>query len=281
MNAKPTPKRANLRPPGKCIFCDSFGVTKEHMWADWLRNYVPREMAEHHIASAFVFPNREEEEVVRRNGDPHSRKIKCVCGSCNNGWMSKLQEAVKPFLVPMLMGENVSLHRKGQTKLAAWTAMMVMVAEYADRDFIAVSPKDRHWLLTNLYPPSHWRIWIGRHSRETYPLFSHRVLTLIKLEPGGTPKGPIDGANTQTSTICLGKHLIIHVMSSRIGRDLIRRWPLPPKILPLMTQIWPIRTGTVAWPRMRALCDREINLLADQFLSVADRFTKHRMTPAQ
>ena len=32
------------KPPGRCIFCGKVGLTKEHMWADWLRSYIPREL---------------------------------------------------------------------------------------------------------------------------------------------------------------------------------------------------------------------------------------------
>src|SRR5438045_8454454 len=103
------PRRANLKPPGRCIFCGVTGVTREHMWADWLRCYIPRRMREHSVAATIVSPWGHEERVSRRTGDPHSRRIKCVCGECNNVWMSQLQEATKPFLIQTLKGEPTSL----------------------------------------------------------------------------------------------------------------------------------------------------------------------------
>src|SRR5258706_8629356 len=120
----PKPRRTNLRPPGKCIFCDQGGLSKEHMWADWLRDYIPRAMLEHIIGEVAIFPDKRELTRKRRAGDPHSRKIRCVCEECNNEWMSQLQEDAKPFLLPMLTGIHTSLRRKGQTTLAAWVAMM-------------------------------------------------------------------------------------------------------------------------------------------------------------
>jgi hypothetical protein len=122
-------------------------LTHEHMWAGWLRAHIPREMQDHQIGSTLVFPGKQEEFVQRRTSDPHSRRIRCVCRKCNNDWMSQLQEITKPFLIPMLDGQKTVLHRKGQTALATWMTMMVMVAEHVDREKIAISAIERRWFL--------------------------------------------------------------------------------------------------------------------------------------
>jgi hypothetical protein len=88
--------------------------------------------------------------------------------------MSQLQERAKPYLVPMLRGDSIELHRNGQTAIAAWVAMMVMVAEnmYPETSMVAVSAKDRRWLYSKYQPPSsRWRVWIGQHAREEHYSF--------------------------------------------------------------------------------------------------------------
>jgi hypothetical protein len=234
------------------------------MWADWLRNYIPREKLEHHIHSTVVFPDKKEEIYYRRAGDPHVRKVRCVCGPCNNGWMSQIQENTKICLVPMLRGSEARLHKRAQTFLASWATMMVMVSEYLDRGKVAVPTTDRRWFFNKKCPPSHWRIWIGRHNRQTYSLWTHNVMTLVEEKGKVIPDDLLPKANTQTSTILLGKHLIIHVMSSPIARHIIRRWKLPPKIAPSMSQIWPVQQSWVSWPVGDALTDADIHLVADQ-----------------
>jgi hypothetical protein len=249
------------------------------MWADWLRNYIPRDMQEHRIRSTVVFPNKQEQSIQRRTGDPHSRRIKCVCRDCNNTWMSQLQESAKPFVVPMLEKQETMLYRNGQTVVAAWITMMVMVAEHLDPDKIAISATERRWFYTNRRSPSHWRIWIGQHHCETHPLYTHNVLQIATKEEEiqRLPLDTMSASNTQTSTICLGEHLIIHVMSSTIGRSIIRRWKLPPQIEPLMSQIWPVRANVVTWPASAALTDAGINLLAQQLFNRAAADTRRRM----
>lgn len=139
MICRTRPRRANLKPPGKCIFCGGHGLTKEHMWADWLRAYIPRAATEHHTQSKVVYLEKDETSLHRRTGDPHSRRIRCVCLSCNNGWMSELQEDAKPFLVPMLKGERITLHRRAQTILASWIGMTVIVAEHVDQENVGAA----------------------------------------------------------------------------------------------------------------------------------------------
>ncbi len=272
------PRRANLRPPGKCIFCDRPGLTREHMWADWLRNYIQRTMQEHVVGDVTIFPTQQEETVKRRTGDPHSRRIKCVCRPCNNEWMSQLQEDTKRFLLPMLAGHETVLRKIGQTTLASWITMMVMVSEYIDLDKIAVSAADRRWFYLNRRPPSHWRIWIGRHGREKYPLFVHNVLSCATEEKfERSSSNSAAELNTQTSTICLGEHLLIHVMSSPTARSIIRRWKLPSGMEGALNQIWPIRNSAVAWPPSLIITDAGIDTLAQQFVIAAVNVLKRRM----
>ena len=82
------------------------------MWADWLHNYIPRQMLEHHTAFSTFYRRQPENLLRRRTGDPHSTRIKCVCRKCNNEWMSQLQEEVKPYLASMLESKRITLNKK-------------------------------------------------------------------------------------------------------------------------------------------------------------------------
>jgi hypothetical protein len=183
--------------------------------------------------------------------------------------MSGLQTAVRPYLVPMLKGEQTKLFRNGQTTLGAWVAMMVMVAEHLDNEMVAIPQTDRDWLRSNLKPPSHWRIWIGRHEARSHPSFTHNVVSFVpekEIERLG-PEGAVP-PNTQTSTILLGKHLLIHVMSSHVARKIIRNWKLPALAAPSLAQIWR-HEATVRWPvpEGQIFRDSDINFLAQEFIT--------------
>jgi hypothetical protein len=137
---------------------------------------------------------------------------------------------------------------------------------------------DRRWFYLNRRPPSHWRIWIGRHGREKYPLFVHNVLSCATEEKfERSSSNSAAELNTQTSTICLGEHLLIHVMSSPTARSIIRRWKLPSGMEGALNQIWPIRNSAVAWPPSLIITDAGIDTLAQQFVIAAVNVLKRRM----
>jgi len=219
-------QRKKRRPPGRCIFCGSLGLTKEHMWADWLRNYIPRHGTKHQVMSNTFSKDGNEVSFEGRTGDLHSRRIKCVCRSCNNGWMGKLQERAKPFLVPLLENRQTILRKNAKVAISSWVAMMIMVSENLDKEMISISTSTRQWFKKNQRPPFHWRIWIAHHSARSHELFSHNVATLAtdeEIERAGP--NATEEPNSHSTTILLGNYLLIHAMSSShiMGRGFIRR----------------------------------------------------------
>src|SRR5215469_6213936 len=117
------------RPPG-CIFCGKKPLTKEHVWPKWLRPYVPHDLKNFETADAAIEIDSVSPKFKKIDGDPRNRAVRVVCAECNNGWMSQLQEAVKPLLLPLVKGESVDLWPKRLSVLAAWCAMSVMCGEY-------------------------------------------------------------------------------------------------------------------------------------------------------
>ena len=103
--------------------------------------------------------------VQIRAGDPLRSKVRVVCTSCNNTWLSRIQEAAKSLLIPMFTGQTCVLGEAAQTTMATWATMAVMTAEHMmiEPSLIAVSQADREWLWKNGTPPRDWRIWIGRY----------------------------------------------------------------------------------------------------------------------
>jgi len=264
---------------GKCIFCDRPGLTKEHMWADWLRRYIPRELQRHTTSLAKFRMGKTERTVVTRTGDPHSRRIKCVCADCNSGWMSQIQEKAKPYIVPLLKGIRVAFSRDSQTALATWITMMIMVAEHLTPEMVSISAADRQWFRANQKPLPNWRIWIGHHARITHPLFSHSVMSFTsEQEIQRLGLKAAEGANTQTSTVLLGKHLLIHIMSSAVAWNIIQMWRMPPDLDASLVEIWPLRYQYAAWPPIgAALRDPAIKRLEEHFFNAVNVLAREKI----
>lgn len=99
---------------------------------------------------------------LNRPGDLHSQRLRIVCRSCNQGWMSLLQQTAKPPLSALLKSGWISLSDEDQGILAAWAAMFTMVYEFADPLTAAVPEQHRQHLMRNGTVPQNWTIWIGR-----------------------------------------------------------------------------------------------------------------------
>lgn len=236
------------RPQRFCIFCGSPGLTGEHIWADWLKNYIPREMESYSKASSIIHADRTVAHVKKQGGDPHSRKVKVVCGGCNSGWMSQLQERAKPILIPLINGQPTVLDLKKQAIISAWVSMAMIVADLVDPDKSAVSTADHKYFYEKQMAPLNWAIWIGDYERDLWKgHMVHNVMALSDAEH--IPEVDEDGVarqNTNASTFVV-KRLFIHVISSQIS-SFARRVRLKSPGTPKLRKIWYANAAPIKWP---------------------------------
>jgi hypothetical protein len=251
-----------------CIFCNGTGLTKEHTWADWLRNYLPKGEDSHSFFSGIVHPTHMESSVKKRQGSARSRKLRIVCKSCNGGWMSDLQQKAKPILIPLINGETVVLDKEKQKIIAAWATMSCMVAEFFSPEKAAISKAEREWLWKNGTAPENWKIWVGNYKRGNWVgHWVHNTLPIVdeidpKLSEKKTPK-----PNTQTSTYVVGQ-LYIHAFSCPFP-EFVHRCGLSNTGAKKFAQIWPLRESMIAWPT-NVISDREADNMAGEIFKKFD-----------
>jgi hypothetical protein len=263
-------------PQNRCIFCGVVGrLTKEHIWANWLKAYIPKDMVNYQAGTVTVDglgrPLLERGKTVA--GDPHSLRVKCVCEACNNGWMSRLQERAKPVVLPLIKGETTTLTRRKQELASAWIAMAVICAEFGDRSRVAVQPEDRQWLMTRRMPPATgWKIWIGRHQRSRLirrPHLTHYALRVVEQETGERPFRGMPFFNTQATTYVVGE-LHVHAISSAWPRC-VSEWRFPHPYSLRLRRIWPPRSIDVRWPPKASLSNEEASFISSCFFDRLSR----------
>jgi hypothetical protein len=265
-------------PQKRCIFCNGLGVTKEHIWAEWLNPYLPKSIVNHEIYSETIFPDRTEATIKKRSGSPQSGRIRRVCRCCNNGWMSLLQEDTKPILLPLVLGEVSSLHKNNQSKLAAWIAMFTMVSEFIDKTEtrIGIPATERLFLKEKQIVPPNWKKWIGNYRSEKWKgVWLHSTIP-IKSEKH-IPKKHDSGLylpNTQTTTFLVGK-LYVHVLSSEIER-ITRSQDIRGAGRKLLYRLWPIRSSPVNWPPPLTMSDADAEAIASAFINRARKIARAR-----
>jgi hypothetical protein len=260
----------------RCIFCRRSDMSREHVWADWLRNHIPKNAPSYSSLSAIAYPTHTEFKRSKISGDIQNRKLRVVCERhCNNGWMSRLQEQAKPYLLPLTLGQVTAMDVATQGIVAAWIAMTVTVAEYFDPSKAAVSYTQRRYLCKNQAVPPNWKIWIGHYVRGNWPAYLvHNPLPIssaqhrIKRLGTGLPR-----PNTQTTAFVVGQ---FYIFAASSDTDIFDRWQVPGEGAKL-AQIWPIRRNIVAWPT-ETLSDRGADQIAGSFfLAVEETGGRNRL----
>ncbi len=108
-------------------------MTKEHVWPQWMRKFsgpasfiersgpyqepTPLNVIRRNAAGEYVEVHESRGRLVP---NLHEVQVKCVCGSCNNGWMRAMEESVAPVLRAMAQCERMRLDASAQSRLASW-----------------------------------------------------------------------------------------------------------------------------------------------------------------
>jgi hypothetical protein len=117
---------------GRCIFCErqppEIKISKEHVFADWLRAIFPRSDKITHTLGYVNWttaPGSSRPTITAKRGQGHSgsKKVKAVCQSCNETWLSNdIEDAAKPILIPLIANQTLTLNVEMQWRLARWAA---------------------------------------------------------------------------------------------------------------------------------------------------------------
>jgi hypothetical protein len=210
----------NNKIPGRCIFCGGFGLSKEHVFGEWIQALIPTNFSKARHYPTFYVRVPGFGEVARfsqrgkfdQPGDPLTRRLRIVCKKCNNEWMSQLQENSIRILRPLIMGDWQPIVEADQEILAAWIAMTTMVIDFADLRTQAVSLADRTILYRSHAAPSSWHIWIGRSVGGQHGAFWHTGFGIYTKEQP-LPLISLPKCNIQITTFTIGQ-LVCHSYSN-------------------------------------------------------------------
>jgi hypothetical protein len=221
------PRYAREPLPEACIFCGQKKkkLTHEDYWLIWLQNFMPVTHPNTiHKLLRVTFPGGSvsNQAVVQempgrfsRPGNVLAKRLKIVCQSCNNGWMSRLQTRAKPLLKPLLLGQWAELDEGDQAEIAAWACMFTMVYEFSDLGTIATPQDQRQLFMAKRLPtpPDNWIIACGlMDGTQKRGTAWHQGVYVI----GGTQASDASPCNLQTTTIAAGR-LCLYTYSTTIN----------------------------------------------------------------
>lgn len=245
-----------------CIFCAERGVnSKEHFFPVWLPAVVKEwDTIDHQIIRATENLNEgtKSRNSNATNGPLATRKIRCVCATCNNGWMNRAEKAARPFLEPMIAGKTTPLSDGAIRAIAHWIAIKVIVAEHGDQKTI-VTPQEMRTSVMRGTVPDCFNIYIGAHLAQDlgFCRTSHTVGLLPNAFPPDVdetfPKNVQQVSFTlgrffTVVNICLLPSVNLEKISGHIGFYEI-------------SKIWPVRKF-LFWPPVQPLTASQLNELA-------------------
>jgi hypothetical protein len=178
-------------------------------------------------------------------------KVGFVCASCNNGWMSDLENRVKPIVEGLFGGELVTLDRSDQATLAAWAGKNAMVYEALRLEaswFFANS--ERQAMRESRQLPLRTSVWIAKCIEQASIFCSASDL-------GGVAKVSNGQVKAYVTTMGFGP-LAIQVLSVKLPSSIPLNMPITADLRPgpwdqVAIQIWPIQAELVAWPASMGL----------------------------
>jgi hypothetical protein len=227
-------------------------VTAEHLWPDWLRRREDIREARTHTEILWHRTNA----PVRRDYDdqPFKRKANVVCGDCNHGWMSDLEQRTEQLLDGMLAGRGRALHQTGQRTLAAWALKSAMMFDQGSPAAARVVPPEHYEALYRTgEPPIGVRVWIG-----AYDETQTAVAGVVAAEVTALGQEDPPGRNVYVRTFTVGTVAFqVFGTSNPALYELDYDWPEPN-----VHRIWP-RRDSVTWLPRPALTDAAL----DQFSS--------------
>jgi len=258
----------------KCIFCGRSDLSREHVWSSWMHQFIRKpHKPQKHIRRVFSTSVRtgvrRQTGAIIKPGDIISLKLKVVCGNhCNAGWMSRIENRVKPILTPLLLGLPTTLPKYSQEVLATWVAMKLMTAEFSTPDNITTPALERSLLMGRQRPPDDiMRIWIGRYQGNAWGNVYYSHGAAVAWAPAGTvpivtPENS-KRRTVQAQTLFMGQ-LFIQAVTSMVPQIKMQT-PLP--FAHHLKQIWPY-SRELSWPPEIPINDFVANFLATGF----DRF---------
>jgi len=204
-----------------CIFCSKKGgISKEHFWPEWLGQYLPKSSEDRNISELHAAEGKAPKRLqnrTERQGNVITKKIRVVCRECNNGWMSVLEEKVKPIIASLLGGHSCKLNKEQINDLSLWAAVKAIVGEHAEGRMALTPSADRYLLYKDHTIPEYFRIFAGVHSSETKTAYIRHSTTISLTMDGPDPPLPPDiRRNIQTVDFLVGP-LLLHVVAVRVA----------------------------------------------------------------
>ena len=216
-----------------CIFCSRPASSLEHVFPQWVLNR--KDMGK----SRIKLGNRPERIATMH------LKVRTICRECNNGWMSDLEDAVRPILIPIFEDKTVFLSQDQQATLGTWVMKIVFLNDTTRgrNEAHRFYTKDETLAFgSSRQLPDFTTIWIGR-------------LTDVRRAITGTQFATTDerGVLTGLATTLTNEHFVAQVLTLKLDPEPEGPATIELKMEPgewdsVLSRIWHPEHPQINWP---------------------------------
>lgn len=242
-----------------CAFCGGVGLSREHFWPEWMHSYLPNGPAQsRHVERLETYEGKrvlvDVPRDVERQGGTRNKTMKIVCRTCNGGWMSELENAAKPIMIPMMQGERVVLDAAARLTLAQWIALKAMLADANVPGDTVLSAQQRLAFKNRREIPPSFSANIGRTTGMLWSTRFHRHAAIMATSVNA--KVPASGKNVQAIVFGANQLLMaVFIDESGVGLSVGNRF------LSKVPRLFPLDAADLVWPPA-TLLDVEAVMLA-------------------
>jgi hypothetical protein len=262
-------KRRYQKPPRTCIFCGTKGVSKEHLWSDWMGSWLTGTPIDGYdeFHQVYTMKNVKRGAPVTRTrpGAAYTKKLRVVCATCNNGWMSVIESNAKAVLQPLISGISCVLSPTSCALLTEWISLKLLVLENISLPERPADPiydqQVRTRFMATGEPPPMLRVWIATCVGEKWQTGFLRHCSMLTRDT--TPPVSAIRKNAQFVTWGIGR-LLIHAVGVT-NEQIYDFFELDAKPAGSIYKIWPIPASDIHWPPAVTLGDVEAEVIANTF----------------
>lgn len=240
--------------PRHCVFCSSPRTTKEHIWPNWAARHMSSEGPVRHYLNAV----QEDQPHADRSWpqEQYTMTVGAVCGTCNNGWMAKLEGRVKPFFEAALNGTGVVVEADLQRDLAAWALKTLMMVESQQKPAQPVIlPQEYQHLHAHGEPSSEVRTWMAAYAGAVSTAVGHIYALDVTAGEKNQRQGSLWGGTIVFGTV------LFHLLGSDLP-DLLDSAEMD---VVGVHQLWP-HADLFTWEPKPGLDDEALPNFMDWFL---------------
>lgn len=242
----------------RCAFCGREAtLTGEHVWSDWVGRLLGKRKVKFNLTEA---DGTRKEFVL--GGLNH--KVNVVCKTCNEGWMSKLEEEVKPIVKEMILeGTEANLSPDELKIIAAWAFTRAIIADHIriNRLPFFYDQATRRAFAQHRTLPRGVQMWIARVAEPCGILKGGDIKA-----KEGTPAG----FTLNVCTYAIG-FLVVQITCPRWSKSANRKHHAPGKLTQspewdiVSIPFWPLPAGPIVWPAANWMTKNSLDTYADRW----------------